>query len=300
MRLDFNVLWVEDNQGLVESQKDRIAAIIRKEGFRLAVEFAPSVEKATEFLASSIYGDHIDLVLMDYDLGAGKKGDEGVAEVRDTFAYKDIIFYSGQATTDLAAMIAKKQIPGVFTAHRPELPDVVEGVFENLVRKVLDIDHSRGIVMGATSDIDQQVNMSLANLFDAHENLQDSSLQIVKDRIVEKRDQLGKALEAIEKIKHLKELEEHHLVYSSDERFRLLTKIMKAAGIHQEHKGSFESYRGTIMPRRNDLAHIRVVRDGFSRKLFDRKGNEITVEAMKALRVELLDFHELFDSLFAK
>lgn len=300
MRLDFNVLWVEDNQSLVESQKDRIASVLRKEGFRLSVEFAPSVDKATEYLASDIYGDHIDLVLMDFDLGAGKKGDEGVAEVRRTFAYKDIIFYSGQATRNLAAMIAEKQIPGVFTAHRSELPDVVEGVFENLVRKVLDIDHSRGIVMGATSDIDQAVIGGLGALFDENVTLQDDSLKIVRARIEEKREQLKKALEAIEQIKHLKELEQHHLLYSSDERFRLLTKILKAAGLHQEHSTLFESYRGNVVPRRNDLAHIRVVRDGFSRKLFDRKGNEITVEHMKKLRVELLDFYELIDGLFVK
>jgi hypothetical protein len=32
MRLDFNVLWVEDSQGNVQAQKDRIEALIRKEG----------------------------------------------------------------------------------------------------------------------------------------------------------------------------------------------------------------------------------------------------------------------------
>ena len=35
------------------------------------------------------------------------------------------------------------------------------GVFESLVKKVLDLDHTRGIVMGATSDIDYMVNECL-------------------------------------------------------------------------------------------------------------------------------------------
>ena len=34
MRLDFNVLWVEDNQRNVQSQRERIELLIRKEGFR--------------------------------------------------------------------------------------------------------------------------------------------------------------------------------------------------------------------------------------------------------------------------
>ena len=42
----------------------------------------------------------VDLILMDYDLGPGKKGDEGLSEVREIFPYKDIVFYSGLSTTD--------------------------------------------------------------------------------------------------------------------------------------------------------------------------------------------------------
>lgn len=300
MRLDFNVLWVEDNQGAVESQKDRIASILRKEGFRLAVQFATSVDEATGFLSNSIFGDHIDLVLMDYDLGAGKKGDEGVSEVRAIFEYKDIIFYSGQTTGSLAGMIAERQIPGVFTSHRSDLPDVVSGVFENLVRKVLDIDHSRGIVMGATSDIDHMVNEGLADLFDKNEALREEFLKLVKERMVAKKASLNDALAAIDKITHLNELGQHHLVYSSDERFRLLVKILKTVDLHQDYKKKFDVYREQIMPKRNILGHVTVVREGFSRRLYDNKGNELTVEAMRELRSGLLDFHELFESLFPK
>jgi CheY-like chemotaxis protein len=77
MRLDFNVLWVEDNQANVHAQRDRIQALIRKEGFRLRVEFAASVDEAKKLLSEDIYGDHIDLILMDYDLGPGKKETRG-------------------------------------------------------------------------------------------------------------------------------------------------------------------------------------------------------------------------------
>ena len=56
MRLDFNVLWVKDNQRNVHSQRDRIEILIRKEGFRLRVQFAGSVDEAKGFLANDIYG----------------------------------------------------------------------------------------------------------------------------------------------------------------------------------------------------------------------------------------------------
>jgi CheY-like chemotaxis protein len=298
MRLDFNVLWVEDHRSNVESQKDKISSILRKQGFRLSVEFAESVDEATGFLSNSIYGDHIDLILMDYDLGAGKKGDVGVEEVRGIFEYKDIIFYSGQTTGSLAGMIADRQIPGVFTSHRSDLPDVVSGVFENLVRKVLDIDHSRGIVMGATSDIDHMVNVNLEVIFEKNIDKKKELLQFVKDRVKDKKYELLKALDDIEKIEHYSQLFEHHSIYTSDDRFRLLLKVLKSIDLHQSRRGDFDKYREEIVPKRNILGHVRVVRDGFSRKLYDKKGTELTVESMRLLRSGLLDFQELFEELF--
>ena len=85
MRMDFNVLWVDDQKGAVETTRDRIEFLIRKEGFRLNTIFSPSIDDAKRYLADDIYGDHIDLVLMDFDLGAGARGDEGLIEVRNLF-----------------------------------------------------------------------------------------------------------------------------------------------------------------------------------------------------------------------
>lgn len=299
MRLDFNVLWVEDQPANVADQKERISHQIRKEGFRLQVQFAGSVDAAKEYLADDIYGDHIDLILMDYDLGAGKNGADGLSEVREIFPYKDLIFYSANATAQLAQMAKERDIQGIFTSHRPDLPGVVEGVFENLVRKVLDIDHSRGIVMGATSDIDKVIFDGLAKVFDdCNEEQKTQAIQAVQRRLDEKREEFEKSVEAIKAVKHVTELTDHHGVYTSDDRFRLLQKLMKQLELHKERREHFDGYRTTVMPKRNDLAHIRVERNGFSRKFYDRKGFELTAADMRALRVALLEFQEILDEVF--
>ncbi|NWC78221.1 response regulator [Pseudomonas sp. P7759] len=300
MRLDFNVLWVEDNQANVHAQRDRIQALIRKEGFRLRVKFASSVDQAKEFLSDDIYGDHIDLILMDYDLGPGKKGDEGLAEVREIFPYKDIIFYSGMAPAELMSKATALDVQGVFASHRNDLPDIVEGVFENLVRKVLDIDHSRGIVMGATSDIDQIVNDLLIDLYERSDAIfKKTSLATVIERVEEKQISYQETTKTIVAITHIRELMEHHGVYTSDDRLRLLKKSLTQLDVHKAHHHKLEGYRNEVMPKRNDLAHIRVEANGFSRKIFDRKGIELTSNDMRALRVKLLEYQECFDELLA-
>ncbi len=299
MRLDFNVLWVEDQPNNVNAQQVAINTAMRREGFCLSVQFASSVDEATNFLSNDIYGDHIDLILMDYDLGAGKTGDEGLSEVRNIFLYKDIIFYSGRATADLKNMINEQNVQGVYTSNRNDLPDSVIGVFDNLVRKVLDIDHSRGIVMGATSDIDQILNSALCKTFDDGGDAHRAALiGAVKKRAAEKREQIENTLQAIENIAHVSELMNHHAVYTSDDRLRLFSKLLKERKLHTEHTEKMNNYRETIVPKRNDLAHIKVEQNGFSRKFYDRKGNVLTGDDMRALRVDLLEFRELFDQLF--
>jgi hypothetical protein len=123
-------------------------------------------------------------------------------------------------------------------------------------------------------------------------------LQFVKDRVKDKKYELLKALDDIEKIEHYSQLFEHHSIYTSDDRFRLLLKVLKSIDLHQSRRGDFDKYREEIVPKRNILGHVRVVRDGFSRKLYDKKGTELTVESMRLLRSGLLDFQELFEELF--
>ena len=297
MRLDFNVLWVEDNQRNVQSQRERIELLIRKEGFRLQVKFAASTQEAVQFLSEDIFGDHVDLVLMDYDLGAGGHGDDAIVEIRKLFEYKDIIFYSSQAS-DLLDMVAKKKLQGIFCSGRDDLPDSVEGAFEALVKKVLDIDHSRGIVMGSTSDIDHYVNQSLVAVFDKSDDEKRArTLVVLKKHLQEKCKSFNKEADIIEAVTHVSELKERHYVYTSNDRLRLLKSALEISAIQNDNVNKIKKYLNDVVPKRNQLAHVQVQTQGFSRKLFDKNGVEFTGEDMKKLRRDLLEYQELFEAL---
>ncbi|MDH5561429.1 MAG: hypothetical protein OEY59_11325 [Deltaproteobacteria bacterium] len=302
MRIDFNLLWVEDHQDNVQAYRKKIENLMRREGFRLQVVFVNSVAEATKILSEDIYGDHIDMILMDYDLGAGPKGDEGLRQVKNIFPFKEVVFYSSQAD-NLADMVANKKIQGVYIAPRDELfPDTVVGVFEELVKKVVDIDHSRGIVMGATSDIDHLVNGCLVSTYDdCSGDTQGQVLQAAFKRLIQIKERFDKNFEEIQGIKHVSDLFGKHAVYTSVDRLNLLRKALKFQGnLSEENDPEIQRYVNEIIPLRNDLAHVRVKTEGFSRKLFDRKGKEFTSDAMKNLRLELLEFQNFFETLFDK
>jgi CheY-like chemotaxis protein len=298
MRLDFNVLWVEDLQDEVQDQKERLETLIRKEGFRLRVKFASSVEEATTFISDSVFGDHVDLILMDYNLGAGPNGDVGLVQIRGMLPYKEMIFYSAQAN-NLRDLLKASNVEGVYLSDRNDLPGTAEGIFQTLVKKVLDIDHSRGIVMGATSDIDHFVNDCIVAVFKlSNDDVRNGALTAVLKRMKEIRERFEETAKEIEAIKDVSELFDKHAVYSSVDRLNLLRKLLKLAGLHQDKEGAMKKYISETVPLRNNLAHVRVKIDGFSRKLIDLKGKELTSDEMKKLRLELLEHQEIFESLF--
>lgn len=297
MRLDFNLLWVENQQDLVQSQREKLERNVRAQGFRLQVKYVDTVEAAVECLADDVYSDHIDLILMDYDLGPGKKGDEGLIEVRARIPYRDVVFYSSQAG-DLNAMVLKQGVQGVFCSTRDDLPDTAFGVFEGLVKKVIDIDHSRGIVMGTTSDIDHYVMDALVDAFDGSDAETQKTVlaQIQKD--VEKiREKFTASIAAIQAAKHPSDLFDHYGTYTSVDRLQLLRKILKAKADAGGWDPKLVAYIDNTIPKRNMLAHVRVVVNGFIRKLVNRKGEEHTSAHMTRLRLDLLQHHEEFEQL---
>jgi hypothetical protein len=297
MRLDFNVLWVEDQERAVRAQCEQIASKIRKQGFRLNALFAPSIAEASKYIGDEIYVDHVDLILMDYDLGKGPRGDEGLVKVREVMPYKEIIFYSAQAD-NLRQILQKADVDGVHVSSREGLTDYAVGIFEILVKKVIDIEHSRGIVMGATSEIDHVINDCLVAFFDkCKKEDQAKILTEVTSRISKIKQRYDAELAELAAIKHVSELKSMHAVYTSADRLKLLRSVFEVLKIHADKKPMLVGYAEKVMPRRNDLAHVRVHVSGFARKLLDRNSVELTAEDMRLLRVQILESRELFEEL---
>jgi len=198
----------------------------------------------------------------------------------------------------LLKKVADRRIQGVFCSTRNDLPDTVVGVFEALVKKVLDIDHSRGIIMGATSDIDHYVNECLlAVVENGDEKVRETALKIVAERMVEIRERFSKDASAVESAKKISELLDLHNLYTSVDRLNLLRKLLEDGGKHKDQCASMKTYVLQTIPKRNILAHVRVQRNGFSRKLVDKKGNELTSDEMRELRRALLSQQEIFEAL---
>lgn len=305
MRLDFNVLWVDDQPTSVLAQIEAIGKRMEDHGFQFVVRRCQSIDEVRVVVKDDVYTDEVDLVLVDWDLGGVVRGQAAIAEIRETVRYKDVVFYSAQTTPDeLRRAAFAEGLEGVYCAARQDLVDEVIGVFESLVKKVLDLDHTRGIVMGATSDIDHMVNECLSAIYAmADEPGKKELLAEAQAFIEEELKNLSELAAKMRAASHFDELQEAHLVFTANDRLRILSRSMKTQLLEPQkrYRGTVTDYLEKVVPKRNILGHVtRVERNG-KYVLIDKKGNVFDLETTRGLRRLILglraDFRDLLKAL---
>lgn len=305
MRLDFNVLWVDDQPDRVNAQIRSIALQMASEGFEFKPRQCTTVAQMEEAISEDVFTDEVDLILVDWDLGNNVHGEDAIERIREIVQYKDVVFYSGQATVvELRRKAFDKQLEGVYCAGREDLVNEVIGVFESLIKKVLDLDHTRGIVMGATSDIDHMVNTCLTL---AHGKLdgagQAKFIQDAMDRVVTQVENIAKLGEKLKANPSVEALFQAHMLFTSDHRLRMLASTLSKAefAAYKDGVTTVKTYREGVVHDRNTLGHAVLVPQGKPSAVIDDTGKAVDIEQMRELRKLILglrtDFRALLDAM---
>lgn len=306
MRLDFNVLWVEDQPGAVSAQIERIKTLMEGEGFNFEPTQCKSLTDVKALIADDVFQDEVDLILVDWDLGGGVHGQDVIAQVRQVAPYKDVVFYSANpmAAAQLKRIAFENDLEGIYCANREGLVDEVLGVFESLVKKVLDLDHTRGIVMGATSDIDHMIHSCLLQIEAKRDDqgrkaLVDQALKRVQERVKDVSEQGKKLITATSLVTVL----EAHMIFGANDCLRMLCRLLEGDANHAKAVEMIKSYMASVVPERNVLGHMVLAPEGKPQAVVTREGKQIKLEDMRKLRKTILstreDFRTLVDELKA-
>ncbi|MGY3511077.1 hypothetical protein [Bradyrhizobium lupini] len=304
MRLDFNVLWVDDQPDRIASQITSIKRQMEAEGFHFNPALCQTLDQVRTHVGNGIFADEIDLVLVDWDLGGGVHGEDAIKVVRDEVRYKDVVFYSAmKPANELRALASSNELEGVFCAAREFLVDEVMGVFDSLIKKVLDLDHSRGIVMGATSDIDHLVNETLSLMHGKLDgNGQAALLKDILKRIDERLADLTKRIGKLKDADFAAVFTSHE-VFTANDRLRMLSAMLKKDQFKAfaETRAGIVAYLEEVVPGRTMLAHLVLVPEGRPEAIIDTAGKTVTLEETRTMRRRMLsmrnDFRGLVDSL---
>jgi CheY-like chemotaxis protein len=153
MRLRYKILIFDNDPEWVESIKEDLIEIVESEG--LLVDAEEDIEICSDESEFSGMFDYYDIILIDYDLGC-QKGEQIIKKIRNGQHFTEVIFYS-QGSKDLLEIISQEKIEGVYCSRRQNHSFLIkfEKVFKNSIKKVLDLNNLRGIVLAETSELDQ-------------------------------------------------------------------------------------------------------------------------------------------------
>ncbi|NWK94541.1 hypothetical protein DM806_02380 [Sphingobium lactosutens] len=155
MRLDYRILWFDDQPNNAKPVENRILTGLARLGFEPEVTMRAPVAGVEDPLTDLPDQSDVDLVLMDWRLGGSHDGAKLARRIRQKFRDTDIIFYSSESPQALRKAIFDEDLDGVHCVNRTELGIRTISHIQSQMRKVLDLNHMRGIVMAATSDLDQ-------------------------------------------------------------------------------------------------------------------------------------------------
>ena len=298
MRLDFNILWVDDQPDFVSGAVQSLKRIMAEEGFDLKPTFCETMNEVGNQLADEIFRDEIDLILVDWDLGAELKGQAVISEVRKRMPYRDVVFYSAHADIGILRSASfDERHGGVYFALRDELTVEVDELFHSMIKKVLDLDHTRGIVMGATSDVDQMARECLQL---AHEMLDESGKSGVLAEMVRLLDSkepgLKKEVDKLKARPSLIDILKAHRTFTANDSLRILKSLldMPEFSKYNERQVSVKRYIKDILPVRNVLGHKVLTPEGKPAGIAGEAGQIISLQEMRELRRNLLELRNEF------
>lgn len=296
MNLRYSILWFDDDQDFFESlDNEPILTKIASWGFSpkiIPVHNAEEFNKHTPF-------DEFDMIVVDFKLGE-ERGDKFIKNVREQNVFSEIIFYSFSESSELWKAIHEKELEGVFVTNKKGIEQKLLRVAHQSVRKVLDLENMRGIVMSEVGDLDAL----LGDIFDrAMQGITPEQQKSVFERFHEKTSEQNKRnLDALTVFKNAPSIEGLLKLCDSDKRWQNFNRVKK----HHEllKTNTFDGdYINDILWPRNCLAHGAPERKEDGTLLFQFSGKEYTFDdtVSQDLRKKILEyksaFAEIADSL---
>jgi hypothetical protein len=294
VNLNYTILWYDDDRDFFESlDKEPIEEKIASWGFRPRIV---PVHDTNELQQHAPF-DQFDMLVVDFKLGGDEHGDQFIRGVRDQSIYAEIIFYSTSASSELWQAIHEKQLEGVFVTNKAGIHQKLLRVAEQSVRKVLDLENMRGIVMSEVGDLDELLE-SIFTL--AMQGITEEQQKLVFNGFVEKSrepdSRFEEALKAFEEAPSIEKLLQ--LCDSSDKRVQNFNRVRRHHPLLKE-KDFSDEYQKEILKPRNFLAHGVPLKKEDGSFLFRHRGKEYSFndDISHALRKRILEYRNAFTEL---
>ena len=184
MNLQYKILWIEDDESFYESLESSRGDIVDKinlDGFEAEFQLISNPGEDFSVTEAAKY----DLIIVDYNLTDTIHGSDLIAEIREHNLLTEIIFYSAKPGVTLRNIVAGHNLDGVFICNKTKesLENKILAIFSLTVRKVIDLENMRGIVMSGVADLDRLLQVFIKK---CHDKLDDQEKLALRKSIFTK------------------------------------------------------------------------------------------------------------------
>lgn len=316
MKLKYKILFIEDTPKSVSREVSKTREYLENDyGFEcleddvsimdyedFEEEYLEIIDENTTSVRDTL--KEFDLLMVDFDLGEEKTGDNLIKIIRDSNVYSEILFYSSNYE-QLREKLNSNFIDGVFTSNRDELLDEIKKLIKVTIKKVQDVNNLRGLIMAEVAELDR-IKKNIIQKFnkEADSDFKKYIKEDVFSKIKEDLESL-KCLVKVEKSEcshdeiNLEELQ-NNFFYDSFKKSRTVNKIKskKCKQIDFKH----EDYRKDVIAKRNVLAHQKEDEDSSGKFLLYPNGDrlEFTEEHCIQIRKDIKKYKELLKAIEQK
>ncbi len=298
MKLNYYTLWIENDPEWLDSTIEYVADIVKGHGFIMhdercfsASEFYQKLENNSRIL------NKFDLILTDFDLGLGDRGNVLIDLIRsnDVNVFTDIIFY-GQDQQAINSVLNEHFIEGVYKSPREigMFGQKFEKVFESTIKKVQDISMMRGLVISETSEMALRMLKIIKAYLSKIDSNSASQIRsyIFNEIIHENIKSTNKMADKFEQMDTETLLDNRF--FDDSKKLRILNKI------YTTHKIAdfkfYEDYLADIIDTRNELGHCEEIEKDGEIILSTHKGDKIfNHDACVTIRNKIIDHHYRLD-----
>lgn len=255
MRLEYRILWVEDNKSWYETTKELFTDTLDELGFKLVSMKCENIDEVKAEINKNWLKEY-DLLLIDFTLKNSESGDkiiEFIRGIQEQPILTDIIFYSS-AVENVRDSMHKLGLEGVYSADRNEIDTKFDLVVNTTIKKVQDINNMRGLVMAEVAELDNKMIELLNKYVDGLKSEQ-------KQEFIDKRK--NRVLKSLEKmINDFKSISEvsifEHRDFNTYHKWMSVKNLVKSID-DEDIKMKLDEYEKEIIQNRNKLAHVKEI-----------------------------------------
>jgi hypothetical protein len=261
MKLDYNILWIDnDLQSYIDN--DSVKSI---SDFLIERGFEPTIEKVFDEanIDQSIIKYNYDLIISDYNL-ENTTGDVIIEDIRNRrHLDTEILFYTAQDSYKNKPEV-KERLAFIerltFQVGRDTLLDKIEKVIALTLKKLLELNATRGLITSATSHLDVEIE-------EIYYSLIEKPIDAVKKPKIEKifrtdYKEIKKSLLKKCKAQRDSHSVDYKLYFSQSDAFRKWDILKEIVSLNVPDGFSldvFKKYYEEVIDIRNKFAHAKAV-----------------------------------------